>query len=280
MLKQVTLPGWEGLTSSPVSEDGSTPLTSPDGEMSQSGPEAAPASLSPLQAKAKGQMTLGICGLNSYDSSPSAVLQSSLESRLQVRLAEYGSPEYALTWKHWDMLSGPPICALRASARRTSANASSGWPTPDASLFGSSDMEQMMARRKALQEKYGNNGFGLTLEQAAKLRGWPTPTEDDSSNSTRDSGQYQSLTRTVIQGWGPPTSRDHKDLRPAKAPTNGLLGRQVWDRTTRNGVLNPAFPRWLMGFPVRWDETSPHFEAWLRMQDEIGQADSRGTGTP
>ena len=64
----------------------------------------------------------------------SANLQSSLESRLQANLAETGSPEYALTWKHWDMQSGPPICALRASARRTSGSGSiggrSGWTTP------------------------------------------------------------------------------------------------------------------------------------------------------
>lgn len=69
-------------------------------------------------------------------SSLSANLQSSLESRLQANLAETGSPEYALTWKHWDMQSGPPICALRALVRRTSDSGSigalSGWPTPTA----------------------------------------------------------------------------------------------------------------------------------------------------
>src|SRR5690242_21166272 len=55
-------------------------------------------------------------------SSPSAVLQSSLESRLRARLDVHGSPEYVLTWKTWDMPSGPLICALRASARPTSGN--------------------------------------------------------------------------------------------------------------------------------------------------------------
>ncbi len=33
-----------------------------------------------------------------------------------------GSPLYELTWKSWDMPSGAPICALRASARRTSVS--------------------------------------------------------------------------------------------------------------------------------------------------------------
>jgi hypothetical protein len=62
-------------------------------------------------------------------SSPSADLQSCLENRLRARLDVDGSPEYVLTWKRWDMASGVPICALRASARRTSGKGCGGWPT-------------------------------------------------------------------------------------------------------------------------------------------------------
>lgn len=36
----------------------------------------------------------------------------------------------SLTWKTWDMPQREPICALRASTRRTSDNDCSGWPTP------------------------------------------------------------------------------------------------------------------------------------------------------
>ena len=90
----------------------------------------------PSQSPGKGEAktTNGTSGLLSRGSLESANLQSSLESRLQAALAGSGSPEYALTWKHWDMQSGPPICALRASVRRTSDSGSigvqSGWPTP------------------------------------------------------------------------------------------------------------------------------------------------------
>jgi hypothetical protein len=47
-----------------------------------------------------------------------------------------GSLEYELIWKEWDMRSGPPICALRGSARRTSGKGCTGWPTPMAGSPG------------------------------------------------------------------------------------------------------------------------------------------------
>ena len=72
------------------------------------------------------------CGQTSSDSSQSADLQLCLESRLRVRMAEFGSQEYVLIWKHWDMQSGQPICALRASRHRTSDRDCIGWPTPSA----------------------------------------------------------------------------------------------------------------------------------------------------
>src|SRR5690606_15341480 len=69
-------------------------------------------------------------GPSSSDSSAPGDLQSCLESRLRARMGVSGSPEYALTWKTLAMLSGPPICALRASPRRTSDSGFTGWVTP------------------------------------------------------------------------------------------------------------------------------------------------------
>jgi hypothetical protein len=86
----------------------------------------------------RGTKTKDISGRNSEDSLTSADLQLSLESRLQANLDVNGSPEYVLTWKKWDMQSGPPICALRASARRTSGKDCTGWPTPDTESGGHS----------------------------------------------------------------------------------------------------------------------------------------------
>ena len=90
----------------------------------------------------------------------------------------FGSLEYVLTWKHWDMSSGPPICALRASGRRISDKGCTGglcgWPTPSAEFHD--DNSNWQERREKLRiEKKNGNGFGLTLGMAASLAGWPTP---------------------------------------------------------------------------------------------------------
>jgi len=77
----------------------------------------------------KAHVMNGTYGRNSQGLSKSANLQLSLENRLRQRLAVNGSLEYVLTWKHWDMESGPLICALRASTRRTSDSGYTGWPT-------------------------------------------------------------------------------------------------------------------------------------------------------
>lgn len=74
------------------------------------------------------------CGPLFTRSSKSASHQTSLESRLRTAMDTNGSPEFVLTWKEVDMRSGPPICALRASARRKSGSGFIGVPTPRASM--------------------------------------------------------------------------------------------------------------------------------------------------
>jgi len=95
-----------------------------------------------------------------------------LESRLQARLEGIGSPLYGLKWKRWDMLSGPPICALRGSGRRTldSGSTSEGWLTPKTPTGGG------QAVRKT------PSGGLRKLEDQAALVGWPTPCERDSAS--------------------------------------------------------------------------------------------------
>lgn len=78
---------------------------------------------------------------------------------MRAALDVTGSPEFELTWRYWDMPSGPPILALRASARRTSASACSGWPTALAAD----------ARKGSLGNNKRNGHTGHDLPTAATL---------------------------------------------------------------------------------------------------------------
>lgn len=204
--------GTHSVTSSPASGAGPAPSSLRAGrKTARSGRVAAPASRSAWQDAERERLTSATCGPLFATLSPSAALQSALASRLVQRLAAYGSPEYALTWKSWDMASGPPICAVRASGRRTSGNASTGWPTPDSYPRGGA---QDPAKRKA-------GGHSVTLQDAATLAGWPTPRAEDSEQTGGHRGNPDTLTSaTKLAGWPTPDAsamNDGEGLAPWQA---------------------------------------------------------------
>jgi hypothetical protein len=165
-----------------------------------------------LNADTNGTQTVAISGQQCEASSRSAALQSSLENRLRERMASYGSPEYELRWKHWDMPLGGPICALRASARRTSDSDFTGWPTPCAGDMNHTD----------------NHDKNLPLNGASMLAGWPTPntpsggrsvsTETmDATGRTADGKKHTASLEHAVKFAGWPTPR---------TPTGGAESRE------------------------------------------------------
>src|SRR5690606_37029127 len=105
----------------------------------------------------------------------------SLASRLCQKLDVNGSPEYELTWKQWDMPSGPPICALRASARRTSGRgfglSPKGWTTPQA--------HDGSPRGRGQKARHGTKHGCADLNRDAQMAGWPTPMANKLTPQTR-----------------------------------------------------------------------------------------------
>jgi hypothetical protein len=189
MLPLMILEASPNVISSQGSGCGPTPCAAPDGPTTAKyGPDPVRANLSARQAQEAGLLMSGTFGLTGTTSSASAALQSSLASRLQARTASAGSTLYTLTWKERATPSGRLICALRASARRTSDSASGllGWPTPHLNSTTGPGAE-------------GREG-GLNIQTAAQLSSWPTPTSRD----WKDGSECQNV------------------------PLNALLGRVAW----------------------------------------------------
>jgi hypothetical protein len=215
--------------SSPASADGPTRSDSPAGPtITTAGP--GPVRVSRFRAldNDKAMSIDAISGPLFIGSSPSAVLQWSLESRLRARTDVNGSPEYVLMWKHWDMPAGVPICALRGRAHLISGNGCIGWPTPTATD----------AKLRAYQYDGGDKSKPrASLTGTLRLCGYPTPRSSDRGPRNPETARKKLTTD------GRTMHHRIEDLLTA-------LG-------TATGYPNPAFLFWLMGFPESWIRFAP-----------------------
>lgn len=234
---QMTFKDFLNVTSSPESECGATPCGSPAGQMTdQFGQEAALASRSAQPDNDVELLTSGTSGLHGSGSLASAALSQSLANRLQAKTRLLGSTLFRLTWKERVTPSGRWIPALRASGRRTSANACTSLATPAATRPNDGEsIESWMTRP---------DPFAMPLSIVAQLAAWPTP-------NCMDSLPSGNLEERKTKGG----CSNLKDVAPLILQTDsGLTLTGSPAVMEKPGQLNPAHSRWLMGLPIAWDD--------------------------
>jgi hypothetical protein len=186
--------------------------------------------------------------------------------------------------RYEDALENGADLPTSAQRLRNQVAALTGWATPR-----TEDSESTGAHR----------GAADTLHSQSQLAGWPTPMvgspakyDETGKKVYNEAGNNDSSRKTmeILTGWPTPnameggaTSRsgDRKDELLIGGLVRGITtpSSTAETRNPAASALNAAMSRWLQGYPLSWDQSSPGFAEWRRMQDAIASGGCEDTGT-
>lgn len=167
----------------------------------------------------------------------------------------------SLTLPTWGGLHGGELFKHPTPELRISGRDYSSLPTPRASV-SDEDPQTFLERRDRVQAKEGRTGGPTGMPLGVAVATLPTPTTDDAGNLTRDSGAFQSLTRSVQMLPTPTTQHASGGYNPAWGHGMTLLD------AAKVIVGAPAGPTTLLPTPAVndmgegktlewWDEWAP-----------------------
>jgi hypothetical protein len=117
-----------------------------------------------------------------------------------------------------------------------------GWPTPNtADSWVPQATTENTLRRGDPEGPIRSTSGNLAKDVAAKVAAWATPTARDMRSEI---GSPEMMERRQARSEGKPLSKQALGATP-----NGFSAQME-----NRDVLNPAFSRWLMGFPPEWDD--------------------------
>ena len=229
---------------SPSTPTSATSTPSPD--RATSSPEASPASRSVRPGNGSVRMTRATCGHTpfAYWSSQERRWDSS-RTCLDFSAADTSEP-FSETWPKRGSMRNGACWEQTMSVPRIDASGCGYWPSATATTRECTP-EQWEQRRAdqggTLRSTYLQDAVKYQVEE----RSYPTPTADDANNVTRDSGQFQILTRIA---------------RGASTPQT--------ETQTTSGSLSPLWVEFLMGWPPAWTDcehlvTDKCLRRWQRL---------------